>query len=167
MPKVAIGLSSIKLGTIAGDGGLATSFTEVGYTVADTAILATEEGQTSEFNIEETDEAIYSIVSQKGKTTLSWSCYDVDPDTLIKFFGGTKTAGPPAVWNAPDSVPEIEVSIQVNMKAGGKVEVVRAKIAAKLNWAFQKSKLAQIDIVATVLTPTKAATAPFRITNAA
>jgi hypothetical protein len=167
MPKVAIGLTSIEISAIAGDGGLGTSFAAVGYTVADTAVLATEEGQTTEFNIEEQDEAIYSIVSQKGKTTLSWSCYDVDTDTLIKFFGGTKTAGPPEVWSAPDAVPEIEVSIRVNMKTGGKVEIVRGKIAAKLNWAFQKSKLAQIDIVATILAPTKAATPAYRIHDAA
>ena len=167
MAKVAIGLTTLKMGNIAGDGGMGTSLTTVGYTVADTAIMSTEEGQSTEFLIEEQDDAVYSILSQKGKTTLAWSCYDVDADTLVKFFGGTKIAGPPESWESPASTPEIEQSIELTMKAGGKVEIARAKIVAKMTWAFQKSKLAQIDIVATVLTPTKVGEPPIVITDAA
>ena len=164
MAKYSLGLTSLKLGAIAGDGGMGTSLVVLGNTVADTAILATEEGQTADFSIEESDDPVYSIVSQKGKTTLSWSCYDVDADILLKFFGGTST-GTPKVWSAPDTVPELEQSIELVPKTGGKIEIVRAKISAKLNWSLNKTKLAQIDLVATVLAPTKAATAPYKITN--
>jgi hypothetical protein len=165
MPKYSIGLTSIKIGAIAGDGGMGTSLTTVGSTVADTCILASEEGQTTDFLIEEQDDPVYSITSQKGKITLAWSCYDVDPDTLVLFFGGTKVTGPPEGWEAPDTIAEVEKSIEVVPKNGGKIEIVRAKIAAKFNWSLQKSKLAQIDLVATVLAPTKAATPPMTITS--
>jgi hypothetical protein len=165
MANYSLGLTSLKLGAIAGDGGMGTSLVVLGNTVADTAILATEEGQTADFSIEESDDPVYSIVSQKGKTTFSWSCYDVDADILLQFFGGTVAAGPPQVWSAPDTVPELEQSIELVPKTGGKIEIVRAKISAKLNWSMNKTKLAQIDIVATVLAPTKAATPPYKITN--
>jgi hypothetical protein len=165
MPKYSIGLTSIKLGAIAGDGGMGTTLVALGNTVSDTCVLATEEGQTAEFKIEEQDDPVYTVQSEKGKTTLTWSCYDIDADILQAYFGGTVAAGPPKVWSAPDSVPIIEKSIEIVPKNGGKIEIVRAQIIAKLNWALNKQRLAQIDFVATVLAPTKAATAPMKITN--
>ena len=165
MPKTAIGLTSIKMGNIAGDGGMGTSLALLGYTTADTATLTTEEGQTTDFKVEEQDDPVESIVSEKGKRTLNWSSYDVNVDALVKFFGGTKTAGPPAVWNAPASEIEQEQSLELITKNGWKIEIVRAKIVAKFQWNFQKTKLAQIDITATILVPTKANTAPIKITE--
>lgn len=167
MAKIGIGLASLKMGPIAGDGGMGTSLTLLGYTVADTAVLATEAGTTTDFKIEEQDDPVYSILSEKGRTTLSWSSYDVDADTLVRLFGGTKTVGPPEVWEAPAATPEIEQSIETVMKAGGKIEIPRAKVVANFQWNLQKTKLAQIDIVATLLTPTKPATGPMKITDAA
>jgi hypothetical protein len=166
MPKTKIGLTSIKTGAIAGDGGMGTSLSDIGYTVADTAILATEQGTTTDFKIEEQDDPVYSILSEKGRTTLSWSTYDVDAETLVRLFGGTRTAGPPEKWEAPATTPELEQSIEANMKDGGKIEIVRAKIVSNFQWNLQKTKLAQIDIVATVLTPTKANTPSIAITDA-
>lgn len=165
MPKYAIGLATFKMGAIAGDGGMGTSLVALGNTVADSASITTEEGQTQDFNIEEQDDPVMSIQSEKGKITINWSCYDVDADVLQKFFGGTVAAGPPKVWSAPDSTPILEQSIEITPKSGGKIEVVRAQVVARLNWALNKTRLAQIDITATVLAPTKAATPSMKITN--
>lgn len=165
MSKVAVGLKTLKMGAIAGDGGMGATLTTVGYTVADTCTLTTEEGQTTDFKVEEQDDPIYSIVSEKGKRTLNWSIYDVDVDVLVLFFGGTKTVGPPDVWDAPASEAELEKSIEIVTKNDWKVEIPRAKIVAKFQWNFQKTKLAQIDITATILVPTKANTAPIKITE--
>lgn len=165
MAKVSVGLQTLKIGAIAGDGGMGTTLQTIGYTVADTCTLTTEEGQTTDFKVEEQDDPVYSIVSEKGKRTLNWSIYDVDVDTLVLFFGGTKTVGPPDVWEAPASESEIEKSIELVAKNGWKVEIPRAKIVAKFQWNFQKTKLAQIDIVATILVPTKVGEAPITITE--
>lgn len=167
MAKTSIGLSLLRMGAVAGDGGMGTSLTALGYTVADTAVLATEQGTTTDFKIEEQDDPVYSIQSEKGRTTLSWSCYDVDADTLVRLFGGTKTAGPPEVWEAPPSTPEFEYSIELTPKSGGLIQIPRAKVVANFQWNLQKTKLAQIDIVATILTPTKANTGPIKITDPA
>jgi hypothetical protein len=167
MGKYKIGISTIKIGAIAGDGGMGTSLTVVGDTVAGTASLITEEGTKTDFKIEEADDPVYSILSEKGKITLAWSTYANDAATLEKFFGGTVTAGPPEKWAAPDSLPELEKSVEVTLKSGGKIEIVRAKLISKINWPLDKTKMAQIDITASILKPTKAATASMTVTDGA
>lgn len=89
MAKKSIGLESIKMGNVAADGGMGTALTQVGATVSDTASLTTEEGSTTDFKIEESDAPFFSIQSDPGKQVLAWSTYDVDLDTIARFYGGT------------------------------------------------------------------------------
>ena len=58
-------------------------------------------------------------------------------------------------WEAPDSFPDVEKSIQLTDKKGNVVLIPRAKISTKLGLSFAKDKLGQLDMVATVLQPTK------------
>lgn len=155
MAKKSFGLASWKMGNIAGDGGMGTSLTQVGATVSDTASLTTDEGSKSDFNIEESDAPFFSTESTAQKQTLNLSSYDVDLDTVARFFGGTVNAGPPRTWDMPDTLPVIERSIEINTKDGWKIEIPRASITAKMQWNLQKTKLAQIDISAVILQPTK------------
>lgn len=59
-------------------------------------------------------------------------------------------------WEAPDAFPDIERSLQITDGKGNIVKVPRAKISTKLGLSFAKDKLGQLDMVATVLQPTKA-----------
>jgi hypothetical protein len=68
------------------------SLAAVGETVSGTATMTTEDNTVTDFNIEESDSPIESIVSAAGKITFSWSTYKVDAATLEKFLGGTVTA---------------------------------------------------------------------------
>lgn len=161
--KYGLGLVNISFSAIAGDGDFGTSFTVVGNTVAGSANLTSADDTTTDFNIEEQDDPVQSIVSAKGKKTLAWSCYDVDGATLVKFFGGTYTAynatGPVQErWDAPAVAPVLYQSVKVVDKNGNELHIVRALITAKFNWSFAKDKLAQIDLTADILTPTKANT---------
>jgi hypothetical protein len=58
-------------------------------------------------------------------------------------------------WAAPDSFPDVERSLEIIDTKGNKLLIPRAKIAAKLGLSFAKDKLGQLDMVATVLQPTK------------
>lgn len=162
--KYGLGLVTIEMGDIAGDGSMGTSLTAVGDTVQGTAQLTQEDGTNTDFNIEEEDDPILTLQTVKGKITLAWSCYNVSSDTLVKFFGGTVVVGPPEKWEAPASIPELEQSIKLTDKRGNIIEIVRAKVNAKFNWSFTKDKLAQIDLTASILTPTAADTPPYTIT---
>ncbi len=92
MAKHTYGLAKIEIGTIAVDGDVATSFEEVGETVIGTAKMSSEEATVTDFNIEESDSPIESIVSVPAKITLAWSTFNVGGVTLQKFFGGTVVA---------------------------------------------------------------------------
>lgn len=87
-----LGLVTIKMGAIAGDGGMGTSLTTLGDTVQGSATLTSADDTKTDFNIEEETDPVQSIVSQKGKKTLAWSCYNVAPTQLALFFGGTAVA---------------------------------------------------------------------------
>ncbi len=155
MATKAIGLASIKMGEIAGDGGMGTVLTQVGATVADSAQITTDEGTTTDFNIEESDAPFYSIVSTSQKQTLTWSTYDVDLTTMARFYGGVVTTGTPDTWGMPDTLPTLERSIEIIMKDGWKVEIARASINTKMQWNLKKTAMAQLDITATILKPNK------------
>lgn len=168
MGKYKLGLVNIKMGNVAGDGGMGTVLTPVGDTVAGTAVLTTEEAQTQDFKIEESDSPVKSIKTEADTMTLAWSTYASDADTLVKMFGGTKVpaaSGAGEIWNAPDAIPEIEQSIELQWKDGGKVRIPRAMVTASLNLSFKRDALSQIDITAKVLQPTKAGVARLSIEN--
>ncbi|HZF64202.1 MAG TPA: hypothetical protein VEZ55_06955 [Chitinophagaceae bacterium] len=159
MAKKSIGLKSIKMGAIAVDGGMGTVLTQVGATVSDTAALTTEEGTKTDFNIEESDAPFFSIESAPGRKVLAWSSYDVDLDTLSRFWGGTVAAasgGNGRSWEMPDTLPVIERSIEIETKDGWKIQIPRLSLTAKLQWNLQKTKLAQIDLEGVILKPEKA-----------
>ena len=166
MAKHTLGLASLKIGAVAGDGGMGTSLTAIGDTVPGTAIFSNEEGTTTDFFSEEADVPIESVESEPGTTTLVWSTYNLDADAMVALFGGTKSSGPPVTYVPPDTIADIVGSIEVTDKKGNKLEIVRANIKAKKSINFNKTALGQIDVVATVLVPTKAATKPWTLTYA-
>lgn len=238
------GLASVKMGAVANDGGMGTSLEQIGETVSGTASLTSEDNTVTDFNIEESDSPVESIVSQQGKMTFAWSTYDVGGRNMERFFGGTwkpyKTvatlgtitggsgytngtynnvaltggSGSGAIanivvssgavssvtlvyggegytaldalsaaastiggtgtgfsvpastlsnasatqseWIAPDSFPDVERSLEWTDKKGNVIKAPRAKVSPKFGFSFSKEALGQLDLVATVLQPTKA-----------
>jgi len=167
--KYGLGLVSIEFGDIAGDGGPGTVFTALGNTVKGSAQLTTADGTTTDFNIEEQDDPVETVQSTKGKTTLAFSCFDVQGPTLVKFFGGTYTpyaAGPPIVdesYAPPSSVLTIEQTVRVTDKKGNVLTICRGSVKAKFSWSFTSDKLAQVDVTVDILTPTKPNTPAYTI----
>lgn len=252
MSKYKIGLVSMKLGDIAGDGDMGTSLTAIGDTVAGSAAMETTEATVQDFKIEESDSPVLSIKTEADKIVINWSTYNNSADALVKLFGGTKVAattdgvatigsitagslytdgtytdvaltggtgtGAKATivvsggavtgvtitspgngytaadsltasaadiggtgsgfavavatvadtneqWKAPDAIPEIEQSLEAAWKTGGKIQVPRAKITAKLSMSFKRDALSQVDISASVLQPTKVGVPRMTITS--
>lgn len=153
-----IGLKSIKIGDIAVDGGMSTSLSALGITSEGTAILEQAEPETTEFYSEELDDPI-EIVDKLGKTTLKWAITDFTPANMVKVLGGTVNGVAPAdTWEAPSVAANIEKSISIETTKGLLIEIVRAKISARINMNLGKKNIGLVEITATVLTPTKAAT---------
>jgi len=156
MAKKRYGLKAVKMGAVEADGGFSTSLLQVGATVSDSAVFTVEKPADTEFSIEESDEP-FLVVSKAGKKTVAFSTYDTDVATCMRLFGGTQTTDTDgnAIWQAPDSIPALEMSLELEMVKGGLLRITRAKISASIVWNFGKTKLPQIDIEATILIPEK------------
>lgn len=166
MAKRVLGVASIKLGAIAVGGGMGTSLAAIGDTVLNTATFFNEEGTTTDFFAEESDTAIESILSEAGATRFNFSSHNLDADTLVLLFGGTKTTGPPVTYEPPSALVAKELSIEIIDKKGHKFELVRVSVKAKFAVNFNKTSLGQVDITGTLLTPTDGTSKPFKITYA-
>lgn len=166
MAKHTFGLAKIEYADIAGDGGAGTSFTEIGETVNGSCTITSTDPQTTDFNIEESDSPVESVVSTPAEISLATSTYNVEADQLVALFGGTKTAGPPVVWEAPDQLPEMEKTFRLTDKKGNVILIPRAKIQSKLNISFAKDKLGQLDLAIKVLQPNKSGVKRLKITYA-
>lgn len=158
------GLSSVKLGAIGAGGVMGTSLVALGNTVAGSMQLTSEEGTTTDFNIEEQDKPVKSII-QPGATRITWECYDVGGETMQKLFGGTYDSGTDT-YTAPDKVVAQELSMELTSAEGHVMKIVRASVFPTFNWSFSKDALAKIAVTASILSPT-AAVAPFTIEYAA
>jgi hypothetical protein len=71
-----------------------------------------------------------------------------------------------STYEPPSTQPEVEKSLKITDKKGNIFEFVRVKFAAKKNFSFQGTRLGAIDIVATVLTPTKSGVSNWKATYA-
>jgi hypothetical protein len=148
---VTLGLSKIEVGAIAADGGMSTTLAALGYTYENTAQMQQEDGTTTDLNVEELDTPLATI-TKPGKLNFNFSIADPDVDTLAEIFGGTATS---TTWSAPDSSPELELSVVITPRQGLKFEIPRAKITAKMNGTFSKESLFLVEVSCTVLQPTK------------
>lgn len=163
------GLASIVIGDIAGDGGIGLTLTEIfGDTVPGSAVLENTEGTYEPVNIEEDSAPIDNITTQEGTWTLRFSTYNASADALIAIFGGTKTGvAPNEIWSAPDNEPIVEKSVIATTKGGVEFQVARMKLVGNASFAFDKTRYGQVNVIGTILKPTKAGEAKLKIGNPA
>jgi hypothetical protein len=159
----SIGLKSIKVGDIAVDGGMGTVLAPLGLTFEGTATLTQEDPEVTPFYAEENDDPV-EMLSSKGDTKLEFAIMDFTPSVMAEVLGGTVTGtGDAAVWNAPETIPTIEKSIEVVTRKDVRIQIPRAKIDAKIDMNLGKKEMGLIRIVATALKPTKTGEAPIKI----
>ncbi|OQB81386.1 MAG: hypothetical protein BWX87_00651 [Bacteroidetes bacterium ADurb.Bin123] len=152
----SIGLTSIKIGDIAEDGGMGQTLSPLGVTFQDTAELVRDDPEITEIYSEENDEP-EEVVEVKGAARVRWKIMNIDPSEVVKVLGGSVSNG---VYFSPVAKDPIEKSVEIITKTGLKIEIPRVKIYAKENFQFRKKGVLLIDIEARILTPTKAQTSP-------
>ena len=164
---ITLGLTKIEIGDILPDGSMGTTLTQIGYTDRDSCVFSSEDPEETEIEVEEVDDPI-DIITRGGKKTLTFTLADPDETALALLMGGTgvATTGQES-YTAPDTFPIIEQSIKVTPNRGLILSIPRARIVAKWNGTFSKTSQLKIDVVATVMTPTKSGLAPFSTTRVA
>jgi hypothetical protein len=158
MAKKVYGLKAITMGPVAGDGGMGTTLTEVlGATVKGTATLTSTTPETTEIEIEESDDLYDEIVTKAGAWSLAASTYNVSAATMLELFGGTVAAG---VWSPPVDGTTVTVkrSVMAETRTGIRFRFVNMSLTATAEFAFDKTRLGQINWTGKVLKATKAAT---------
>lgn len=148
-----IALDKIEVGTIEADGGVSASFAVLGRTFRESASITQEENETHDFEVEEQDEPIASIITKKGTTTIKWELVDWDVDVLQKVWGGSVVSG---AWHEPDSLPEVELSVRLTPRIGKPFTYPRCKITATLAYDANRTGIARIIMSAKKLKPEKA-----------
>lgn len=162
---ITVGLEYIKLGAIAGDGGMGESLTAIGLTSENSASFVSDDPQETEFFSEEND-APELVMTRPGKITFSFSIMDANADNLLKIFGGEKVVGTGSAgdtWKAPSTEINIEQSLEVKSKTGLTIKIPRAGIRGKFNSQLSRQGVFLVDVVATVLAPSKVAEPPFTL----
>lgn len=155
------GLAAIEMGAIASDGGMGATLAVIGYTNKGSVQLNTEDGELTEFYAEEVDDPIY-VEEKKGKTTVSFQLGFPDFDQMVAVLGGEKSGtGDAMIWKAPVNHPKIEKSWKIVPKTGYVLNIPRGKISAKFTGGYISTDNLKIDVVITVLTPTKANEPPY------
>lgn len=149
---ITLGLSAIlgKSGEPTAGDFKTAGYEKFGLTYEDTAKMAQEDGESTEFYAEEEDDAIDEI-SKSGKITFSFSIMNPTLECLKRLFGGDIASD---IWAYPDAEAQVEESLIILPKKGLKFQVPRAKLKAKFNGEFSKKGLLLIEVTATVLKPT-------------
>ena len=159
---VSYGLTKVEFGDIAVDGGMGTgTFTEVGQTVKGSFTMTSEEGTTTDFEIEEQDKPIMSIITP-GATRITWETYDVGGAKMASLFGGSYDAGT-RTYSAPEKVVAKEVSLKITSANGLVLNIVRVSLFPTFNMPFTSDALGKISLTAAVLAPEKADEPPYKI----
>jgi len=143
---------SIEMGPLAPDGGLSTTMTSLGRTYRETASITQEDNTKQDFMVEEQDDPIESIVTQKGATNIVWDVVDFDPLELKRVWGGEVVNDS---WREPDELPEIEQSVKLTPKIGRPFTFPRCKISAVLVYNATRTDIARIRVTARKLKPEK------------
>lgn len=153
-----IALEKLEVGDIAADGDVSTTFAPLGRTFKDSASITQEDNETHDFEVEEEDEPIASVLVTKGATTIQWELVDWDVAVLQTLWGGTLNAG---VWHEPDVLPEVEQSVRLTPKIGKPFTYPRCKLNAKIEYEANRTGIARIIVQAKKLKPTKDGVAAF------
>jgi len=146
------GIFKIELGTIANDGGCATTFAALGRTREGTLSIDTTDDQTNDIKVEEQDEPVLQTISSKGTLDVKWSMVDWDTDVMTALFGGSVVSGQ---WQAPDQSPTVEKSLRITPKDGKPFIFPRVKVSAKINYNAS-DKLFMLELTCRKLKPEKA-----------
>jgi len=152
-------LKRILFGNLAADGGMSTTLTEkFGETVLGTARFGGEDTTTTNFFVEEHDDAVESI-SVAGVLSFTFSTHNASQTAFLNAFGGTIVAG---VYHAPDSEQDIEQSIRAELQTGLFFEFTRVKVKARPSLTMAKDTIGQIDFTCTILKPSKTGESKWR-----
>ncbi|MDR1454109.1 MAG: hypothetical protein LBJ01_00500 [Tannerella sp.] len=150
-------INAIKVGIIASDGGVATSFAALGNTRKDTLSFNTTAPTFQKIMVEERDTPILNVMTDPGGLQMQWALTDWDADILTALWGGTVVD---EQWLEPAILPTVEKSLRIEPRQGKPFIYPRVQLTAQIQYDTT-GKIFQIQVTADKLQPMKAGTPAF------
>lgn len=168
MAKSLKGYKAFRMGAIAADGGMGTALTALGTTVKGSVTAKTSDATMKDFNIEEQAGAYESVVTAQPVLSGTLEIYDLDPDTVVKLWGGTSTvvgtgATKKKLFTPPTVFVPLEVSGELESLNGAILSVVRMQLLPVWALSFQDEELGKLTLNWAALGPKKAATTAYTL----
>ena len=143
------GLKKVEIKDLSNESSL---FVEIGSTTPDSFVITKGDDSVTDEFIEEMEEAVDEITTQKGVREVTWSTKNVHKDVFMAIAGGaydesTKT------WSENANGSAKEVSIRATSENGVVATISRAKIRFSGDLKFTKNSLSQLTIKAKQLAP--------------
>jgi hypothetical protein len=150
-------INAIKVGDIASNGGIATTFAALGNTRKDTLTFNPTAPTFEKIKVEEKDSPILNVTTDPGGLQIQWTLTDWDADILVELWGGTVVNDQ---WQEPDTLPIVEKSLRIEPKQGKPFIFPRCQLTAQIQYDTT-GKIFQIVVTAEKLQPTKSGTPAF------
>jgi hypothetical protein len=150
-------INAIKVGDIASDGGIATSFAPLGRTRKDTLTFNVTAPTKQKIFVEEQKNPILNVTTEEGTLQMQWTLVDWDNAVMLALWGGAVVNGQ---WQEPDTLPVIEKSLRIEPKTGKPFIYPRCEITAQIEYDTT-GKIFQIVVTAEKLQPDKAGVSAF------
>lgn len=161
-PKFGIrGIESVKIGDPGTDGAMGSTLEEIGDLVPDSVLVNFDEPEEIEIEIENSNVPWEIVFDGKASRSVEFATRRINPDMLVKVFGGTASdsdsGGDNDTWEAPVTLPQIEQSIELISKVINgkklKVSIPLAALKASLNGQMLKNDSGTLKMTAKVKLP--------------
>ena len=109
-----------------------------------------------------------SIQENAGLQKVEFTLIEVDPDVLVKLFGGAATGtAPNKTYAAPRMAADIHGSAELVTESGLKITIPKAALSANFAWDISRTSVSQIAVVITVELPDLETDMPYTISREA
>jgi hypothetical protein len=151
MANFQVLINAIKFGEIANDGGVASTFAELGRVRKDTLNFNPQPPTKEKIFVEEQDSPVLSVTTAAATLTMSFSIVDWSPEILQALWGGTVVGDQ---WQEPAVLPTVEKSLRIEPRVGKPFIYPRCEITANIEYDTT-GKIFQIAVSAEKLQPNK------------
>ena len=118
------------------------------------------------YSAQEPDYPSIIIADKAGLKKVNFSLMEIDPDNLVRLFGGVATGvAPNKTWAAPRSESEVVGAAELITESGLKFTLPKAQLSANFNWDISRKAISNIEVELTVMLPDLDTDSPYTLSR--
>lgn len=150
--KYTIGLKSVKFGTPTGTVAMPASLTAFAKTVKGSMTIEESEPTITDFKVEELSAPIKQAITEDGVLTVTWRCYDLNPE-IIKVVKGGEGTTVSKKYSAPAKSVIMEKGLELTSDDNMVFAIPKASIVARITGQVGSDDMIQLEVKATAIDP--------------